>query len=173
VLVIEGERKVLCGLEAGLREAGYEVVTATNGETGHELASTPSFDCLVLDLMLPGRDGLSVLADLRREQKSVPVLILTARDALEDRVLAALIPLPALAIGPLATVHIATRGYCPLYKKLSFPVCSLSGARRGDGAAARGGAVAAGGRAAAAPGWAAGCSNRSTAAGTTCPAGPR
>ena len=87
VLVIEDERKVLRGLERGLREAGYEVVTATNGETGYELASTRSFDCLVLDLMLPGRDGLSVLAELRRERKSVPVLILTARDALENRVL--------------------------------------------------------------------------------------
>lgn len=87
VLVIEDERKILRSLERGLQEAGYEVVTAANGETGYQLAMSSPFDCLVLDLMLPGRDGFSVLADLRREAKTVPVLILTARDALEDRVL--------------------------------------------------------------------------------------
>jgi DNA-binding response OmpR family regulator len=86
VLVIEDERKVLRGLERGLQDAGYEVVTATNGKIGYELATSRAFDCLVLDLMLPGRDGLSVLTDLRRAGKTVPVLILTARDALEDRV---------------------------------------------------------------------------------------
>jgi DNA-binding response OmpR family regulator len=87
VLVIEDERKVLRGLERGLQEAGYEVFTASNGNTGYELAMGRTFDCVVLDLMLPGRDGLSLLADLRREGRTVPVLILTARDAEEDRVL--------------------------------------------------------------------------------------
>jgi DNA-binding response OmpR family regulator len=86
VLIIEDERKVLRGLERGLREAGYEVVAAATGEAGYEYASTQTFDCMILDLMLPGRDGLSVLADLRKAGKSVPVLILTARDAVEDRV---------------------------------------------------------------------------------------
>jgi DNA-binding response OmpR family regulator len=87
VLVIEDERKVLRGLERGLQEAGYEVVIASNGDTGYELAMSRKFDCLVLDLMLPGRDGLSLLEDLRRQGRTVPVLILTARDAEEDRVL--------------------------------------------------------------------------------------
>jgi DNA-binding response OmpR family regulator len=86
VLIIEDERKVLRGLERGLREEGYDVVGAPTGEAGYEIAIAESFDCLILDLLLPGRDGLSVLADLWRAHKPLPVLILTARDAVEDRV---------------------------------------------------------------------------------------
>jgi len=86
VLIIEDERKVLRGLERGLREEGYEVVAAATGEAGHEYATSQTFDCIILDLMLPGRDGLSVVAELRKARKSIPVLILTARDAVEDRV---------------------------------------------------------------------------------------
>jgi len=86
LLIVEDERKILRSLERGLQADGYEIVTAANGEAGYQLASTQTFDCVVLDLMLPGRDGLQVLADLRRQGKKVPVLILTARDAVEDRV---------------------------------------------------------------------------------------
>jgi DNA-binding response OmpR family regulator len=86
VLVIEDESKVRRGLERGLQAEGYQVVTAATGEAGYQLAVTRPFDCLVLDLMLPGRGGLDVLADLRRAGNSVPVLVLTARDAVEDRV---------------------------------------------------------------------------------------
>ena len=86
VLIIEDERKVLRGLERGLREEGYDVVGAPTGEAGYEIAVAEPFDCLILDLLLPGRDGLSVLAGLRRVGKQLPVLILTARDAVEDRV---------------------------------------------------------------------------------------
>ncbi len=86
ILVVEDERKVLRGLQRGLEQEGYEVVAAANGDTGSELALTQPFDCLVLDRMLPGRDGLAVLADLRRAGKTTPVLILTARDAVDDRV---------------------------------------------------------------------------------------
>jgi DNA-binding response OmpR family regulator len=86
VLIIEDERKVLRGLEQGLREKGYEVATAVSGETGYELAVSEPFDCIVLDLMLPGRPGLQVLTDLRKAGKTLPVLILTARDSIEDRV---------------------------------------------------------------------------------------
>src|SRR5437763_7343125 len=86
VLVVEDERKVLRSLQRGLEQEGYEVSTADDGDAGYELAVTESFDCLVLDLLLPGRDGLQVLADLRRAGKATPVLVLTARDAVEDRV---------------------------------------------------------------------------------------
>jgi DNA-binding response OmpR family regulator len=85
-LVVEDERKVLRSLEQGLLAEGYDVVTASTGDEGLRLAQAQLFDCLVLDLMLPGRDGLEVLAELRRSGKTVPVLILTARDAIEDRV---------------------------------------------------------------------------------------
>ncbi|HKI31890.1 MAG TPA: response regulator transcription factor [Gemmataceae bacterium] len=86
VLVVEDERKLLRALERGLRAEGYEVVAATNGDEGAALALAQPFDAVVLDWMLPGRDGLQVLADLRGAGRTVPVLLLTARDAVEDRV---------------------------------------------------------------------------------------
>src|SRR6516162_3795352 len=86
ILIVEDERKVLRSLERGLQAEGYQVVGAATADAGYELASTQSFDCLILDRMLPGRDGVEVLAELRREGKSVPVLLLTARDAVDDRV---------------------------------------------------------------------------------------
>jgi len=86
VLVVEDERKILRSLKEALQTEGHDVVTAATGEDGYRLATTQSFDCLVLDLLLPGRDGLRVLADLRQTGNTVPVLILTARDAVEDRI---------------------------------------------------------------------------------------
>lgn len=87
ILIVEDERKIQRGLMRGFQLAGHEVVAVDNGQAGYEQASTEAFDCVVLDLLLPGRHGLEVLADLRKEGKSVPVLLLTARDAVEDRVL--------------------------------------------------------------------------------------
>jgi two-component system, OmpR family, copper resistance phosphate regulon response regulator CusR len=87
ILIIEDERKVLRGLERGLQGDGYEVAGEATGEAGLERALTQPFDCIVLDLLLPGRDGLQILADLRQRGDKVPVLILTARDAVEDRVI--------------------------------------------------------------------------------------
>jgi DNA-binding response OmpR family regulator len=87
ILIVEDERKVLRGLERGLQGQGYEVAGAATGEAGLQLALTQSFDCVILDRMLPGRDGIEVLAELRRAGRSLPVLLLTARDAIEDRVL--------------------------------------------------------------------------------------
>ena len=86
ILIVEDDPKLLRGLDRGLRAEGYEVSTAADGDEGHRMAVEQPFDCLVLDLLLPGRDGLQVLADLRRAGKATPVLILTARDAVEDRV---------------------------------------------------------------------------------------
>jgi DNA-binding response OmpR family regulator len=87
VLVVEDERKLRSSLESRLRAEGYDVAAATTGEEGLRLALNQAFDCVVLDLMLPGTGGLEVLAELRRAGKTLPVLILTARDAVEDRVL--------------------------------------------------------------------------------------
>jgi DNA-binding response OmpR family regulator len=86
LLIVEDERKVLRSLERGLQAEGYDVLTAATGEAGYALATAQTFDCLVLDLMLPGRDGIQLLNDLRANGKQCPVLILTARDAIEDRV---------------------------------------------------------------------------------------
>jgi DNA-binding response OmpR family regulator len=87
LLVIEDEPRVRRGLEEGLRGAGFEVESAATGDEGTRRAAAGRFDCLVLDWMLPGRDGLEVLAGLRRSGDRTPVLLLTARDAIDDRVL--------------------------------------------------------------------------------------
>ena len=86
LLVIEDQKKLLNSLQRGLEEEGYEVVTASTGEQGYYAATTEDFDAVVLDLMLPGRHGLQVLRDLRANGFARPVLILTARDTVEDRV---------------------------------------------------------------------------------------
>jgi two-component system copper resistance phosphate regulon response regulator CusR len=86
VLIIEDRKRLLSSLQRGLEEEGFEVVTAANGEEGYYLATTKPCDALVLDLMLPGRDGLQILRDLRGRGFGKPVLILTSRDAVEDRV---------------------------------------------------------------------------------------
>jgi two-component system copper resistance phosphate regulon response regulator CusR len=87
LLIVEDQRKLLNSLRAGLEEEGYEVITAATGEQGYYAATTEAIDAIVLDLMLPGRDGIRVLRDLRSHGFAKPVLILTARDAVEDRVL--------------------------------------------------------------------------------------
>jgi two-component system, OmpR family, copper resistance phosphate regulon response regulator CusR len=86
ILVVEDEAKVADALQAGLTEERYDVVVARTGEEGFFLANEQVFDLVVLDLMLPGRDGLEVLANLRKRGLRTPVLVLTARDAVEDRV---------------------------------------------------------------------------------------
>ncbi len=87
ILVIEDEPKVAKAIREGLESEGYQVTVTNAGEEGFFLAVSQGFDLILLDLMLPGRDGIDILTALRREKKEVPVLILTAKDAIEDRVL--------------------------------------------------------------------------------------
>ncbi len=87
ILVVEDEEKVAGAIREGLAAESYQVTIAKTGEDGYFLASSQTFDLVVLDLMLPGRDGLDILARLRERDLQMPVLILTARDAVEDRVL--------------------------------------------------------------------------------------
>ena len=87
ILAIEDEPKLGQALQEGLRPQQYEVTLARTGEEGFFLAQTESFDLLILDVMLPGRSGLEILAALRHQGFKTPVLMLTARDAIEDRVL--------------------------------------------------------------------------------------
>jgi len=86
ILVIEDEPKVAQALEEGLTAEHYEVVLATTGEEGFFRLAAEAFDLVLLDLMLPGRDGLEILSTMRRRGMVSPVLVLTARDAVEDRV---------------------------------------------------------------------------------------
>jgi two-component system copper resistance phosphate regulon response regulator CusR len=87
ILIVEDEPKVGKALSEGLKANGYEVTLAQTGEDGFFLANSHSFDIIVLDVMLPGRNGIEVLKTLRKQGLQVPVLLLTAKDAVEDRVL--------------------------------------------------------------------------------------
>jgi DNA-binding response OmpR family regulator len=86
VLVVEDEKKVARALREGLEAERYEVSVASTGEEGFFLINHETFDLVVLDLMLPRRDGIEVLTTLRKRGLQTPVLILTAKDAVEDRV---------------------------------------------------------------------------------------
>ena len=86
ILVVEDEPKVGQALREGLESEGYEVALAQTGEEGFFHASTRAFDLIILDVMLPGRDGIEVLETLRKQGMKTPVLLLTAKDAIEDRV---------------------------------------------------------------------------------------
>jgi two-component system copper resistance phosphate regulon response regulator CusR len=86
ILVIEDERKTAAYLRKGLSEHGYVVDVVHHGSEGLHLAQTGEYDAVLLDVMLPGQDGWSILSTLRRERCHTPVLCLTARDAVADRV---------------------------------------------------------------------------------------
>ncbi len=86
ILVVEDELKVANALKEGLEDERYEVVVAQTGEDAFFRITTEKFDLILLDLMLPGRDGLQILSSVRKSGIETPVLLLTARDSLEDRV---------------------------------------------------------------------------------------
>jgi two-component system, OmpR family, copper resistance phosphate regulon response regulator CusR len=86
ILVIEDEPKLGRALQEGLQDEQYGVALASTGEEGFYLVETEPFDLIVLDVMLPGRSGFEILATMRKHGFKLPVLILTARDAIEDRV---------------------------------------------------------------------------------------
>ncbi len=86
ILVIEDEPKVARFIERGLRQQAYAVDVAGDGEDGLQLAGDHEYDLIVLDVMLPGRDGFGVLRELRTARRATRVLMLTARDGLADRV---------------------------------------------------------------------------------------
>jgi DNA-binding response OmpR family regulator len=87
ILVVEDDKKVARFLEKGLREEGYSVDVSHDGADGLVKARVYDYDLLLLDVMLPGRSGLEIVRHLRAAEKTVPVLMLTARDAREDIVL--------------------------------------------------------------------------------------
>jgi len=86
ILVVEDERKVAKALKEGLEAERYQVTVAHTGEEGFFLLNSQTFDLVLLDLMLPGRDGFEILRTLREKGLQTPVLILTARDTVDDRV---------------------------------------------------------------------------------------
>lgn len=86
ILVVEDERKLANALKEGLEADDYSVSLAQTGEEGFYLLHKQAFDLAILDVMLPGRDGFEILSTLRQQGVRIPVLLLTARDRIEDRV---------------------------------------------------------------------------------------
>jgi len=86
ILIIEDEYKTASFLAKGLKEAGFVIDIASNGIDGQHNIDHIHYDLIILDVMLPEKDGWSILSDLQDTQKQIPVLLLTARDAVEDKV---------------------------------------------------------------------------------------
>jgi DNA-binding response OmpR family regulator len=86
VLLVEDNRRLSNSLKASLADDGYAVDVAYDGVEGQELAEMTPYDVIILDIMLPRRDGLDVCRELRNQRINIPILMLTARDAIEDRV---------------------------------------------------------------------------------------
>jgi two-component system, OmpR family, response regulator len=86
VLVVEDEKRIAAFVRKGLQEAGLSVEVLHDGDEAHAWLKTETCDVVVLDIMLPGRDGLSILRQLRAAKNTVPVVLLTARSALDERI---------------------------------------------------------------------------------------
>ncbi|MCU0857865.1 MAG: response regulator transcription factor [Pontiellaceae bacterium] len=86
VLLVEDEAKIASFVCKGLEAAGFSITVSDDGNQALELATTGSFDVILLDIMLPGRDGLSILKELRERRNTVPVILITARSEINQRV---------------------------------------------------------------------------------------
>jgi DNA-binding response OmpR family regulator len=85
-LVVEDDRKIASFIQRGLKEQGFVVEVCADGNEGYTRAMSQIYDVIILDIMLPGRDGLSILRALREKKRVVPVILLTARSGLNERV---------------------------------------------------------------------------------------
>lgn len=85
MLVVEDQERIASFIGKGLKEQGFVVDVVRDGDEGYALALTEPYDAIVLDVMLPGRDGLSILRNLRKKGNAVPVILLTARSELDER----------------------------------------------------------------------------------------
>lgn len=86
VLLVEDEPKIAQFVEQALGEQGFDVVATRDGDEAYDLARHEPFDVILLDIMLPGRDGLSILRNLREQRNAVPVILMTARSELNERI---------------------------------------------------------------------------------------
>jgi two-component system copper resistance phosphate regulon response regulator CusR len=126
ILVVEDERKVANALQEGLESESYSVTLAHTGEEGFFLASTEEFDAVILDIMLPGRSGTEVLSAIRRRNLRVPVLLLTAKDAVEDRVAGLDAGADDYLVKPFAFPELSARVRALLRRGKPDPVLSLN-----------------------------------------------
>lgn len=109
ILVVEDEKKTAAYLCQGLSEKGFLVDTAERGEEGLALARTQHYDLFILDVMLPERDGWSILSEIRSGGNQTPVLFLTARDAVQDRVKGLELGADDYLVKPFAFVELLAR----------------------------------------------------------------
>jgi heavy metal response regulator len=86
ILVIEDEKKIADFIRRGLKEEGYSVDVANDGEEGYFLAGTNEYDAVILDLMIPKLDGITLCRNLRKDKIKVPIIMLTAKDTVKDKV---------------------------------------------------------------------------------------
>ena len=85
ILLVEDEKKIATFAQQGLKEQGFQVEWIDNGDEAYAVARTEPFDVIILDIMVPGRDGLSILRNLREQKINTPVILLTARSSLNER----------------------------------------------------------------------------------------
>ena len=122
ILVIEDEEKTGDYLHKGLSEAGFLVDLARNGLDGHHLAMTETFDLIVLDVMLPDVDGWRIVESLRESDKDTPVLFLTSRDSVADRVKGLELGADDYLVKPFAFAELLARVRTLLRRGVSSPV---------------------------------------------------
>ena len=125
LLIVEDEEKTGEYLRQGLSEAGFVVDYAQNGLDGHHLAMTGDYDLLILDIMLPDVDGWRILKSLREASKKVPVLFLTARDSIDDRVKGLELGADDYLVKPFAFAELLAR-VRTLLRRSTTPVAELS-----------------------------------------------
>jgi len=122
LLVVEDELKTGDYLKQGLTEAGFNVALARNGLDGHHLALTESYDLIVLDIMLPDIDGWRILQSLREENNETPILFLTARDSVDDKVKGLELGADDYLVKPFAFAELLARVRTLLRRGLSTPI---------------------------------------------------
>ena len=125
ILVVEDEPKVGNALRDGLEAEGYMMTLARTGEEGFFHASARSFDLIILDVMLPGTDGIEVLRTLRKRGMRTPVLLLTAKDAIEDRVLGLDAGADDYLVKPFAFAELSARIRALMRRNKVEPECVL------------------------------------------------
>jgi DNA-binding response OmpR family regulator len=125
ILVIEDEPGIVDFVKRGLEAAGFPVEAALDGLEGERRALGESFDLIVLDLMLPGRSGMEILSALRRARLSVPVIVLTARGEIDDRVAALDAGAVDYLIKPFSLAELAARVRAQLRLAMQSPAASL------------------------------------------------
>lgn len=125
ILVVEDESKVARALQEGLAAEGYGVSIAYTGEDGFFLINEENFDLVILDLLLPGRGGLEILRAIRKRESRTPVLILTAKDTIEERVLGLDSGADDYLVKPFAFAELSARVRALLRRGTSPPASRL------------------------------------------------